>query len=68
MFGEVIGTVSVAFDPENGELALVNTIADPVETHVDCLGMFLFFCLTVSVAIFPLAVLLSVTMGVAGWR
>ena len=36
--GEKIGPIRVTRFPGDGELALSNAIADPVETHVDALG------------------------------
>ena len=42
MFGEVVGTVCGAFAPVDLKLALAYAIADPVKTHVDRFGPFLF--------------------------
>jgi hypothetical protein len=41
MFGEVIGTICLAFTPDYCVLAFANTVADPVENNVDRLGPFL---------------------------
>jgi hypothetical protein len=41
MFGKVVGTVCLSFAPVNLKLALADTIADPVEAHVDRFGSFL---------------------------
>ena len=42
MFCEVIGEIGWAGGPENSELALCDTVADPIESHVDGLGSDLF--------------------------
>ena len=44
MFCVVIGTVKFASLPINVELVLSDSVADPVETHVDGFGSFLFYC------------------------
>ena len=60
---EIVGTICLALAPINLKLSLANLIAD----HIKFISIaFDRFCLTVSVAI-PLAVLLSVAIGVAGW-
>jgi hypothetical protein len=35
MFGEVVGTIHLAFAPINLKLALANPIADPIKTHIN---------------------------------
>jgi hypothetical protein len=42
MLGKVVGTVRLAFAPVNLKLALADTIADPVKSHINCFGSFLF--------------------------
>ena len=42
MFGEVVGQIVSPAAPVNDELALVDAIADPVETHVHGFGSALF--------------------------
>ena len=42
MLGKIIGTIATAFTPIDLKLALANSIADPVEPHVNGLGSFLF--------------------------
>ena len=41
MFGEVVGLVGRAGSPVDMELLLVNSILDPVESHVHCFGLLL---------------------------
>ena len=36
VFGEVVGLVEDPFFPEDVELALAHTVANPIEAHVDC--------------------------------
>ena len=43
VFGEVVSAIGVAFVPENFKLALADSIADPIESHVDGFGPFLFY-------------------------
>jgi hypothetical protein len=40
VFSEVVFTCT----PMDGELALLDSIADPVEAHVNCFGSALFYC------------------------
>ena len=40
----IVCHVCCSRSPVNGELALLYTVSEPVETHVDCLGAFLFDC------------------------
>ena len=42
VFSEVVSFVGTAFVPKDMEFSLVDTIADPIKMHVDCLGSFLF--------------------------
>ena len=42
MFGEVVGAVQLAFTPEDGELVLFDAVTDPIKSHVDGFGAFLF--------------------------
>ena len=42
MFGEIISKVDGTFAPVNEKLTLTDTIANPVESHVDCFGATLF--------------------------
>jgi hypothetical protein len=42
MFGEIITMVGGARSPMNKKLFLRDTVAQPVEAHVDCFGAFLF--------------------------
>ena len=42
VLGEIVGEVGAATFPENDELALGNSILEPVELHVDCFGADLF--------------------------
>ena len=42
MFGEVIGAIEFAFAPDNVELALADSVANPVKTHVHGFGALLF--------------------------
>ena len=42
MFGEIVGLVEGALSPDDVELALADVIADPIKTHVDGFGSFLF--------------------------
>ena len=44
VFGVVVGDVGFAGSPEDAELFLINSIADPVESHVYCLRSLLFDC------------------------
>jgi hypothetical protein len=55
MLGEVGGLIGFAGFPVDNELALLNLVADPVDTHVHC-----------SKAAIPLAHLLSVWMAERG--
>ena len=41
MFGKIVSKILVGWGPINVELALVNSILEPVETHVGSLGSFL---------------------------
>ena len=43
VLGKIIGAVEGAFAPIDVVLALANTVADPVEAHVDGFGAFLFY-------------------------
>ena len=45
VFGDVISAILFAGFPVDKKLALANTIADPVEAHVNCLGSLLFNCI-----------------------
>ena len=40
MFGEVIGEVTFSFGPVDFEFALVDTVLDPVKSHVHGFGAF----------------------------
>ena len=42
MFGEVISLVEFSFFPIDDELSLPDTVADPIESHVDSFGSLLF--------------------------
>ena len=42
--GEKVGPIRVTGFPGDGELALLDAIADPVESHVDALGPLDFQC------------------------
>ena len=42
MFGEVVGEIVGTFCPINFKLALINSILNPIESHVDGLGASLF--------------------------
>ena len=42
VFGVVVGKVRVARGPKNKELALADTVSDPVESHIHGAGTFLF--------------------------
>ena len=42
VFGEVVGEIVGTFRPINIKLALVNSILNPIESHVDGLGESLF--------------------------
>ncbi len=42
VFGEIICTVGRAQLPENVKLALLDLVLDPIEWHVDGLGLLLF--------------------------
>ena len=44
VFGEVVAVVFGAWCPEDFELALSDTISDPVEAHVDGFAALLFYC------------------------
>jgi hypothetical protein len=44
VLGELIGEIVFTGTPMNNELALLDSIADPVESHVDCFGPALFDC------------------------
>ena len=44
VFGEVVGHVVTAPSPVYKELALFDSVLNPVETHVDCFGSLLFDC------------------------
>jgi hypothetical protein len=44
VFGEVIGEIVFTGAPVNDELVLLDSIADPVESHVNCFGSALFDC------------------------
>ena len=46
MLGEVIGEIVGTFSPMNMDLTLVNSILNPVETHVNGFGSSLFDLLT----------------------
>ena len=43
MLGEIISIVFTAGFPIDVELLLVNTVAYPVETHVNCFGSLYFY-------------------------
>jgi hypothetical protein len=42
MLGEVVGLIGFTWLPVDDELALVNSVADPIETHVHGFGAALF--------------------------
>lgn len=42
VFAEVVSTVAFASAPVDNELALADTVTDPIEAHVHCFGAFLF--------------------------
>jgi len=42
VFGKVVGAITDPTSPVDNELALANTVADPVKTHVHGFGAFLF--------------------------
>ena len=42
MLGEIVRTIEDAFFPVDVKLALADSVADPIETHIDCLGALLF--------------------------
>jgi hypothetical protein len=44
VLGEVIGEIIFTGMPMNNELALLDSIAYPIEAHVDCFGPALFDC------------------------
>ena len=44
VFGDVICKVSCSRLPVDGELALIDAVPEPVESHVDGLGPLLFHC------------------------
>jgi hypothetical protein len=41
MLGEVISQIRFAWFPEDVEVPLLDTILDPIKSHVHCLGPFL---------------------------
>ena len=43
MFGEVVTEVRCTGLPVDEELALFGPVFDPIKSHVDCLGSFLFY-------------------------
>ena len=63
MFGEVVSQVDSSRGPIDVELFLFNVVVEPVEAHVN-MALDL-FCWMVELTM-PLAVLLSVQMGVRG--
>ncbi len=63
MLCEIIGALSRTSPPIDMVVVLADPVTDPIEPHIHSFGA---FCLTDSLAI-PLAVLLSVTMGIGGW-
>lgn len=44
MFGEIVGKVFMSGSPVDAKLSLVDTIADPVEAHIDRFGATLLDC------------------------
>ena len=44
LFGEVVSKVATARGPIYVELALFDSITDPVKTHIHGLGLLLFYC------------------------
>ena len=42
MFAKIIGVILIAWAPIDKELALGDAVSDPVESHVNCLGLSLF--------------------------
>jgi hypothetical protein len=62
MLCEIVGAVSRSAPPIDMVLVLSNAVANPIEAHIHGFDR---FCLTDSLAM-PLAVLLSVTIGVGG--
>jgi hypothetical protein len=45
MLGKVVGEIVFTGTPMDDELTLLDSIADPVETHVNCFGSALLDCL-----------------------
>ena len=41
MFGEVVCHVDGSFSPDELELALLDSVLDPIETHIEGFGKFL---------------------------
>ena len=44
MFGEVVREVFRSAFPQDGELFLIHSVSDPVETHIDRFGSLLLHC------------------------
>ena len=44
VFGKVIGKVLAAEFPEDTELVLMDTVLQPIESHVNGFGAALFYC------------------------
>ena len=42
VFGKIIGAIEDALFPVDDKLSLSNAVADPIETHINGFGMFLF--------------------------
>ena len=38
----IVGQICIAWHPEDVKLALLDSIFNPIESHVDCFGSFLF--------------------------
>ena len=44
MFSEIVSEVCCSFSPYYFELALIDAVADPIESHINGLGAALFDC------------------------
>ena len=44
MFGEIIGSIVDTFFPMNDKVAEADSVADPIKSHVNGFGAFLFDC------------------------
>ena len=42
VFGEVVGPIHCTWRPAYAELTLLDTVTNPIESHIDCFGSFLF--------------------------